>query len=393
MIRGTILFSVFLAIWGCSNNSSDGDDENGGNDGDSDSDTDTDVDSDTDSDTDGDVDTDTDVDTDVDTDADGDTGYGTDYEQLKDGGAECGEWDLKINMNPARLMLLQDLSSSMNEGNPPKWEQARNALISLVNTFGFNEMLELGLDVFPDRRNCYANEPLVIDAAPANGQAIYDILMRLSLSQSTPLYMAMQNFLDPDYAPVFSGQDLAHYLVVISDGKDSCGQEPGSSPSENSGATARQLGTLTAELLDTHDIMTIAIGFGSDADPEQLNAIASAGGTPYSTYFQAGDRAELEDAFNQIAAFAINCEFQIDPQQSTVDDMTIDMDQVNFYFDGEIVGLDKGCEVGGGWDWTNSTVRDAVKFCDEACEKIKSGEVTDISATFGCESKTILVVK
>jgi hypothetical protein len=55
--------------------------------------------------------------------------------------------------------------------------------------------------------------------------------------------------------------------------------------------------------------------------------------------------------------------------------------------------LDEGCAAGTGWDWKDPTVRETVVFCDEACDMIKSGDVTDISAEFGCKSATVVLVK
>ena len=364
-----------------------GDDISSSTDADSDADTD----SDTDTDTDGDSDTDTDADGDTDSDADGGDPDGGDPDggDTSGGTEECGEWELSIAFVPSRLMLLQDLSSSMGEGNPTKWSQAQTALMGLLDKFGFSNMLAFGFDVFPDRRDCHAEDPLVMDCAPSNGQAIFEILSRLELSRSTPLFMAMQNFTNPSYAPVFSQADIDTYLVVVSDGMDSCGFEPGGSGWQNNvGAT--DLANITQTLLLDHGIMTMAIGFGDDADPEQLNAIAENGGTPYSTYFTAGNSTELEAVFNEIAGFAIQCEFRIDPTATGT--TAIDKDKVNFYFDGETVPMDEGCAAGTGWEWTD-TSQTEVRFCDEACGRIKAGEVQDISATFGCDTVVVVPIK
>ncbi len=348
-------------------------------DGDVDTDTDADVDTDTDVDTDADIDGDTDGDSDTDADADGGAG---------DGGDECGAWNLEIDVRPARMMLLQDISLSMREGTPTKWSQAQEAILDLLNNFGFNDMLEIGFDVFPNSEDCGADAPVVLDAAPNNAQAIYQALTRMELVLSTPMMTAMQNFLDPSYAPVFSRGDMDSYLVLISDGKDVCGPPPGVLDI-NGGASPQEIASVTRQLLDERGIRTFAIGFGSAADPAQLNAVASNGGTDYTTYFQADDRAELEAVFNEIAAYAISCEFTIDPKQTSV--LAIDKDKVNFYFDGEVVGWDEGCKVGSGWNWTDDE-KTTVRFCDQACEAVKSGSVKDISATFGCDVYIIVPI-
>ena len=40
-----------------------------------------------------------------------------------------------------------------------------------------------------------------------------------------------------------------------------------------------------------------------------------------------------------------------------------------------------------GWDWVDE---DTVVFCEGACEAVKSGEWDKITATFGCETITII---
>jgi hypothetical protein len=213
------------------------------------------------------------------------------------------------------------------------------------------------------------------------------VLNRLELVLSTPLYMAIQNFLDPAYAPIFSRGDMDSYLVIISDGKDVCGPPPGFLDI-NGGASSQEMADITSSLLNQTGIMTMAIGFGTEADPEQLNAVASNGGTPYDTFFPANDRAELEAVFNEIASFALTCEFSIDPAQTSA--VTIDKNKVNFYFDGNVVGKNDGCATGVGWTWTDAT-QSAVEFCGQSCAAIKDGSVQDISATFGCDTEVIPV--
>lgn len=374
--------------------------DTGEGDADSDADTDSDADSDNDgdgdSDADGDSDTDTDgdSDTDIDGDADGDTDVDGDSDADSDGDADiiidsdeaCGEWDLELDMVPSRLMILQDLSSSMNQGSPSKWAQAQTALRGLMDTFGDSRILEFGFDIFPDTDNCNTFDPLVLDSAPANGEMIRNIVNLVAPSRTTPLYMAMSNFLDFSYAPVFSSGELDSYLVIVSDGKDTCGHEP----DDDDDATAEDLGGMTRLLREQLGIMTIAIGFGTDSDPEQLNAIAQNGGTPFSNYIIATDGAALEQTFHEIAAFSINCRFEIEVDQTEID-QDIDYGLVNFYFDGALVGLDRNCATGHGWDWV--VPGSEVVFCDQACDAVRVGAVAEVSARFGCETEPVIMVK
>jgi hypothetical protein len=271
----------------------------------------------------------------------------------------------------------------MREGTPMKWIQARSALISLLASFGFTDLLEFGFDVFPDVRDCWADKPLVIDSAPLNGQNIFDILTLIELSQSTPLFMAMGNFLNDSYAPVFTSTDYPSYLIIISDGKDTCGNETDHFPDEALGANAAQLGTRARSLLDEQQIFTIAIGFGEAADPEQLNAIAQNGGTDYDRYIQVNNRNELEAVFHELAAYTINCEFDINPvMKADESSYVIDYSQIEFFMDGSRVPRDPGCSQGIGWDWV--VEEQVVEFCNEACMEIRSKGSSSISAEFEC---------
>ena len=71
-------------------------------------------------------------------------------------------------------------------------------------------------------------------------------------------------------------------------------------------------------------------------------------------------------------------------------DPKAEKEKVNFFFDGVTVGYDKDCAVGTGWNWTGAS-RTEVEFCEDACDKIKSGSVDEIAAKFGCKTIPIAV--
>ena len=92
----------------------------------------------------------------------------------------------------------------------------------------------------------------------------------------TPLYLAMSRFKDPAHAPVFSNGEGRPFLVIVSDGDDTCGTEVPDAGERVIGASAAELGVLTRELWDDYGISTIAVGFGTGINAAQLRAIASA---------------------------------------------------------------------------------------------------------------------
>ncbi len=375
---------------GATDGDSDGDSDNdsdGDSDNDSDGDSDNDSDGDSDNDSDGDSDNDTDGDSDNDSDGDSDNDADSDSDGDSDGDADpvCAEQNFSIEAAPVRLMILLDLSNSMNEGTPPKWQQARQALTAMLNNYGND--YELGFDVFPNAvisNICRINQPIKEDCAPNNSQAILTRVNNTQPTQigSTPLYTGMKNFTQPTYAPGFTDPDptVSRYLLLVSDGGDVCGVT--GNPVAGA-ATPAQLGNLTGQLL-TAGIKTHAIGFGSGVEPDQLNAIVQAGGTGESTFLNAQNQQQLEDALDKIGSSVVSCTYEMDE----VDENQVNADEVNFYFDDVVVGQDEDCAQNKGWTWTDDT-HSAVEFCKEACDELRSGDVDTISATFGCPTVVV----
>ena len=302
------------------------------------------------------------------------------YPDASDGSEICDEQDFSIDIIPVRLMILQDLSGSMMG---EKWTAAQGALTTLLNNWPGIE-IEFGYDIFPDGSQgdsggwwCGTVNPVQIDTA-INNQA--DIIAHQNTVDPdlgyglTPLWCGMNNFNTPTYAPLFTDPNVASYLLVVSDGQDSCGV---TCPHGGGSVTEGELRSVTQALL-VNGIQTVVIGFGTGVDPDQLNAIAQEGGTPWTTYFTASDQASLATAFDQIATSVIGCTYDIDEPSAEANP-----DEVNFYFDDVVVAYDASCLGGEGWTWVDAT-HTQVEFCDQACSDLKAGNISEISAKFGC---------
>lgn len=359
-------------------------DDTGASDGDGDGDGDADSDGDGDGDADGDGDGDSDGDGDGDSDGDVDT----EIYVNPDTDAVCDDQDIDIEAAPGRLMFLLDMSTSMLEGEPRKLDQANAAISNVVTEFA-GQGIEFGLDLFPDgsddpggTKRCGVNNDVVIDCAMDNEQAIIDELNETHLTGATPLYCAMENFKDPSYAPQYSGVKGNNILVVVTDGEDNCFTdcEELTQFSDN-----KVFGELSAELCQDHGIRTVTIGFGQDAHEGQLNAVAANGCTEYDQYLPADDQEELQDALELLAGLVIGCTFTVGKPEGE----EVDPNLVNIYFDDEVVLYDEGCAAGKGWSWTSDS-HDEVEFCKEACDRLNSGEVTNVSARFGCATQVVV---
>jgi len=234
-------------------------------------------------------------------------------------------------------------------------------------------------------RGCAVDLPPIVpmDRTAVSGPEIIDY-MNLSYLPgtftSTPLLRQMQWY-DTDRSaemPDFYANDGASYIIVISDGDDTCDAE-GDPP--DPGPVISGLETTTAHLRDTYGIRSMAIGFGdtSGTMADELNSIAANGGTIFTSFFAITEAGALQDALDEISSTIVSCIYDIDEP-----DATADPDEVNFYFDDDVVGYDPTCT--NGWRWTADSTAEhpQVEFCGASCEQLSEGEVETISARFGC---------
>jgi hypothetical protein len=80
--------------------------------------------------------------------------------------------------------------------------------------------------------------------------------------------------------------------------------------------------------------------------------------------------AVLEDVMSTIV---VSCVFDLHPGAD------VDPTEVNLYIGGELVPRDPSHT--DGWDYVDA---DTVEFFGPACERILAGEVSSVSATYGC---------
>jgi hypothetical protein len=316
----------------------------------------------------------------------------------------CDEQDFEIHHEIVRLMLLLDQSSSMH-GTP--WDGATAALTALLVNPAFYDM-HFGLDAFPDGfpgfwstcmdatylnpfpcLNCVGDDCGTLAAPQVPIAPQYESATAIIAHMTdafypppctnTPLVDQMAYYATGPAAagaPQLFLEEGSNYLVVISDGEDTC----------YDGSAASALSTLTTQILTDHGIKSFAIGFGSTSGDmaAQLNAIASSGGTSFSTFLHADDGAELEAALAEIASDVLTCRYVIDDLAPSADP-----ELVNFYEAGvtDPIPYDEGCTetTGSGWHWFD-TDHTTVEFCGDYCARIKDGTLTEISATFGCET-------
>jgi hypothetical protein len=270
-----------------------------------------------------------------------------------------------------------------------KWEAAVSAISTMVSAF--DDEIQLGLDLFnvgTEYNDCTIAEEVLTDVAPLNGETIVGLLAaeeNYPYRGATPLLAAMTSYTLPLYAPIFQDGNGQSFLVVISDGRDTCGLR--GSHFVGAPPVDAELTELTGDLRANHEINSIAIGFGDAIDEAELNAIAAFGGTEFTEYLDAQDGEQLQSVLNTIGeSILVSCVYEIGAQ----DPDEVDLDLVNVRFDGVPVPRDDNCAAATGWTWTDEN-RDTIQFCEAACTQLNAS-VSQITGEIACAEDDVIII-
>ena len=286
--------------------------------------------------------------------------------------AEILDVNMLITLDRSGSMAnnVQDTERLGPDHDDSKWEIALGAIDLLLGRFG--DQVSFGLQVFPhseDAAVCTGTEDcdgfgctqgnILVDV---QGDAAEDISQALEetapgcctpTGHSLDALVGYEGLADP-------GSD--NFVLLVADGAENCDGDP----------------VAAAEALFAQDppVRTFVVGFGTLINGNELNAIAEAGGTARDgelKYYQADDADELEARFIEIAGAALACSYELDSVPSSTDDLEV-------YFDGELVERDPSRE--DGWDYDADD--NVIVFYGEACETLSSGQVSDLTITQVC---------
>ncbi|MBN1612472.1 MAG: VWA domain-containing protein [Polyangiaceae bacterium] len=338
-----------------------------------------------------------------------------DLETLRNG--SCSDWSATSTALPSSLMLVVDVSSSMNErvGGRTKWEITREALIAALNSLPATT--EVGLLLYPNeqvQRNgggsqdvsaCVNVDAMIAPAALGDGaqgqrQLLIDELQAADLQQGTPTHDAVWAALD---AFAQSGLTGNGFVLLITDGQPTVARGCVSGGSLGSGVDPEPI---VAEVDDAANrgIRTFVIGSpGSENEREWLSSAARSGGTAYAGCSDTGPdychfdmttqpdfSTALNEALAQIAGSVVSCSYPI-PEPPAGE--TIDPNEVNIvYTSGEgsvlILRNDQAdCSVG----WQYATDGTGIVLCSETCSAVSQESSATVELFFGCESKTTIL--
>jgi hypothetical protein len=216
----------------------------------------------------------------------------------------------------------------------------------------------------------------------------------------TPIAVTLQNALT--YLSTLS-DGYQRYVLLATDGAPNCNSLlvgsactcVAASCTGTSGANLNCLDDIltaqAAAALKNAGFTTFVLGVGDSNDwaPVMQNIATQGGGQ----YFNVTDTGQLLTTLGDLTGSLVNCKFDID--WNAVDAGVDDPNKVNFYCKknagdpigpSNLVALDDGCANGAGWDWIDA---DTVMFCDQACEALKDGTCSVVTATFGCPTEVV----
>lgn len=271
---------------------------------------------------------------------------------------------------PANVLIVLDRSSSMNEdiGGGTKWDIGRDAIADMLATHGdrirFGLMLYPGLDLPCEQGMECGPGTVVVDVGDATADAINTALSDASTcSFGTPTAEALTELVG--YAGL-EDTTRANYILLVTDGQSTC-EDP--------------VPVVTTLRGEAPEIKTFVVGFGSGVDPNELDDMASEGGTARANgpplYYEADSASSIADAFSTIAGSVLSCSY-------TLSSVPPDPNALFVYIDGVLVPRDTtGAD---GWDYDAGS--NQVDFSGSTCTYLQSGQVTDLVIVHGCPGST-----
>jgi hypothetical protein len=266
---------------------------------------------------------------------------------------------------PANVLIVLDRSGSMNQslGGGTKWSVALDAIETFLDEFGtqarFGLMLYPGFNLSCSEGMQCSTGTIVVDPAPMTVAMIEEALDDAqTCSFGTPTAETLESLVG---YPGLQDPTRANHVLLITDGESTC-EDP--------------VPIVTELRNQTPEVKTFVLGFGGGVDPDELEAMAQAGGTALPgdpSYYQADDAASLDQALQSIGGEFLSCTY-------TLNKPLDDPEQLYVLFDGIQVPRDPTQDHG--WDYDAGTNR--VTFFGAACDALQSGDVSDLQLVYGC---------
>jgi von Willebrand factor type A domain len=218
------------------------------------------------------------------------------------------------------LMMVLDQSGSMDEDvngmypavGPTKWKLLQDAMVALVNKYG--AQLPLGIEFFSsnafDDAQCYDDTMISIEPAHDTAADIINLIKTKKPASGTNTGEAIKR---ARVDPVMADKVRGEYIILVTDGDPNC------NTNDFAGTAAYTVGEIDNAYMQDPSIHTFVLGFdGSGVLPDNLNAMARAGGEPIMgctgkagsrCYYSTNSAQALQDAIDNIINTVVGGEF------------------------------------------------------------------------------------
>ncbi len=318
----------------------------------------------------------TDSDSDTDADGDGDA----------DGGNICESLNVNAAPLPPRVMILQDLSSSLQSSD--RWITLTDAMIEVVDTY--DQQFALGLVPFAttildgvnDDDDCTVTRDHVIGPAVGNATSIKSKVYEIDIDDligGTPTheaFVAARKVLveqDPN-------DGSKRVIILVTDGEPNCYDGTGSpTDGDNPGDPTKDQQRVTDKIVTLYgaDDTTVYV-VGYDLSPDLttiMDTWADEGGT--GAHYPADDTASLLEQMGTIAADLVPCEY-------TLEDTVPDPAYVRVRIDGISKPYNDLLD-----GWTLEGDNKTITLTGAACDTLRDGGSHDLKITVECQKVII----
>jgi hypothetical protein len=337
----------------------------------------------------------------------------------------CTGWNASPEPMPVVLMLVVDVSNSMNDeppgSNRSKWEITRDALSQAIDELPATAAV--GVLYFPNMRTdeyrqevaterCVnTDELLPIDVLGAAGSdhraAIERSLGRVTVIGGTPTYEAYTYALEELRGTGLPGN---RYMLLITDGQPTYGVGCiGNGRAEDAtpayitpvvdavqGAYADGMGTFVIGSPGSESSSEV----GEDMRP-WLSEAAEAGGTGFSGCVHTGPNychfdmvqeadfgAGLTRALAEISGTIVGCDYTMPapPPGETLDPNAVNVVLTTGTGEQFLVLRDDGADCTQGWHYVDNGTR--IELCPETCDDVEADPDASLELLFGCATVT-----